>query len=462
MSAHGRPGASILLGRAPGTLFGRDVRLGPGEIATHKHIIGKTGQGKSKLIQAMYVQLVGHGIGASLLDPHHYLARDTLAYFVANGFFERPEAFERLRYIDFASGGPVPFNVLRSHADPHDTAYSFLEAVKRAWPSLTDGGAPMLENIVLASSQALAEVGRPVTDMSRLLTDSAFRDEVLGRVSDPFVVDYFRQRYERRGVGAAQQAESTLRRLFLLTFAPALRGPLGQRANLLDFRRFMDDGVSVIYDLGGVENPEAKRLLGCLITVGYELAAMTRANSTGHTQHHLILDEFAEYVAQSGEALARMLAMARKYNLFLTLANQTWSQTSVDLRGALQNVGVQVAFRLGRADAEVMARDIGTWDVTSGGNQREAWARSIQGLGRRQAYVKSEFLPTTMIETITVPDREPEAGRLREVLETYKTKYHVPDAVPTSRPSSGARYSRPGPGAGGKAGESPRLWNRKR
>ena len=173
-------------------------------------------------------------------------------------------------------------NILKTkNRTPYDAAYDFLEAVKRAWPSIADGSAPQLENILLASSFLLAEAGQPVTKMQELLTDKTFRDAVLAQANDEYVTRFFIERFDRWGKGAATMVESTLRRVFLLTFSPVLRYTLGQKDNLLDFRRFMDEGISVIYDLGGIDNPDARRLLGCLITVGYETAALSRSDIPG-------------------------------------------------------------------------------------------------------------------------------------------------------------------------------------
>ena len=135
--------------------------------------------------------------------------------------------------------------------------------------------------------------------------------------------------------------ESTLRRVFLLTFSPTLRYALGQERNALDFRAHMDQGISVVYNLGGLDE-DTQRFLGCLLTVGYEVAALSRADlpEEARSPYHLIMDEFSMFSAQSEEALARVLSLARKYGLFLTLAHQTWSQLSSRLQGALQNTGV--------------------------------------------------------------------------------------------------------------------------
>jgi len=444
--AHSDNEPTLLLGHYGNTLLPRSLRLGPREVATHKHVIGITGQGKSRLLQATFMQLLAQNVGVSMLDPHKDLARDTLKWLVQQDYFDRPSAFRRLIYIDFSLSRYVPFNVLQPRGEPHAVAYAFLEAVKRAWPAIGDGTAPQLENVLLAAALVLVEAGLPVTKMHELLTNKAYRDELLDRVSDDEVRRFFLERYDRWGREAPLMIESTLRRVFLLTFSPELRYSLGQQENCLDFRRFIDERVSVIYDLGGVENPDARRLLGCLITVGYEMAALSRADLTGgagaRNQHHLILDEFAEYVSQSEEALARILSLCRKYGLYLTLAHQTWSQASDRLRGALQNCGAEVVFRLGRSDAELTARTLGRVDpylvkdepksdyqnpsYMDLNSQWELWTQAIQGLQPKQAFVRTPNGATTRMRTINVPDARVDERRLQAVLDRYAAMYQAP------------------------------------
>jgi DNA segregation ATPase FtsK/SpoIIIE-like protein len=115
----------------------------------------------------------------------------------------------------------------------------------------------------------------------------------------------------------------------------------------LDFRRILDTNQSVIINLA-VADAEARRLLGCLLTVAAEQGALSRSElppGERHGRHVLIIDEFSEFTAQSEEALARMLSQTRKFGLYLVMAHQTWSQASSRLKGALQNVGLEVVFR---------------------------------------------------------------------------------------------------------------------
>ena len=230
--------------------------------------------------------------------------------------------------------------------------------------------------------------------------------------------------------------ESTLNRVALLTFSPALRYSLGQSQNVLDFRRLLDEGVSVVFNLGGLDE-ETQRFLGCLLTVGFEVAALSRADlpEERRRQYHLILDEFSMFSAQSEEALARVLSLARKYGLYLTLAHQTWSQISHRLQGALQNT-VSIAFKLGRSDAEWAAPRFGRFEAqqikhqvedpvqlershplfTGLAEQWESWTKALEDLKPREAYVKVGQ-HATKIRTRTVPPPRVSRTQLQTLIQ---------------------------------------------
>lgn len=429
----------ILLGRSEGgPLF-----LGLGELGSHKHIMGITGMGKSRLVQSFFLQLMERRIGVSLIDPHRDLARDIQSTLIATGYFEMEAAYSRLVYLDFSQKDPIPFNILRAPGSSHDVAYAFVEAVKRAWPGIADGSAPLLENILLAGTLALVEAGQPITRLGALLADDDARAWILARVKDPATVEFFNQRFARWGPRAAQMAESTLRRLFLLTFAPELRGPLGHVENVVNVGRFMDAGVSVIFDLGGVRNPEVRRLLGCLVTVAYELAALNRAPAPARSRrpHHLLIDEFADFVAQSGEALERMLATSRKYGLAVCLVNQTWGQASRRLQGAMQNCQVRIFYRLGQDDAESMAAEVAPG---APGAERLFWASRLRQLPRRHALVLRPAWRPVEMEALDVPDYPVPTGDLANVDGEYMRRAKPRRRRRTSTPFGTERPEAPG------------------
>lgn len=423
--------------RAEGVPFGRvgdgwrasTLTLSTRELATHLHVIGVSGSGKSRFLAGLFLAMLRLGMPVTLVDPHGDLARLVLAHLVNGGFYKNTAAYDRLLYLDIPgalkAGRYLPFNVLTGERDPHRVARNVLEALRRAWPTLDGGVAPAFENAVLAGTFVLAQHGLPLPLLHDLLVDTAWRNRLLRDIDDEAVVGFFHERYDRWGRQQPLLVESTLRRVFLLAFSPVLRYSLAQAENTLDFRHIFQRNQSLIINLA-LPDADARRLLGCLMAVSAEQAALARADDrdpTGRGTHHLILDEFADFVAQSETSLAAILSHCRKYGLYAVLAHQTWSQASARLRGGLQNVGIEVAFRLGRADAEAMARTLGRVDPRSikhdlagtgdgpghplfysPAEQWEEWTNAIQDLRQREAFVARVGHPATRIRTLPVPD----------------------------------------------------------
>src|SRR5512144_3324685 len=324
------------------------------------------------------------------------------------------------------------------------------EAFRRAWPELATG-APTFENILKHSVIVLRQNRLPLTCLADLLTDAELRNRLLENVTDSQVVRFFRARMDAWGREAPLMKESTLNRADLLTLSPILRFGLGAPDTALDFRRILDVGTSVVINLA-VPSPDARRLLGCLLTVGMEAAALSRADlpAAQRTSHYLILDEFSQFLAQSEESLTRMLSETRKYGLFCVMAHQNWSQASERLKGALQNVGLEVILKAGRVDAEYSARLLAAVDPMSVKHtvenetaverthptffplleQWEQHAQAIQTLGVGEAFVRLPNDTVRRVKTPTLPAVAVSQGQLTAVQEYYLKQYFR--AVPQS------------------------------
>src|SRR3954449_541708 len=361
-------GPTIPLGTSRFLFFGsRTLRITPQQARAHMHVLGKTGSGKSYFLAGLFLAMYEAGMPATLIDPHGDLAELVLTQLIQQGEFTYRAAYDRLVYLDLPAaaraGRFLPFNYLKQPYDDSAMAELVAEACKRAWPELSQG-APTFENILKHSVIALRQNNLPLTALADLLTDTAFRNRCLTQVTDPQVVRFFKMRLDQWGRDAPVMKESTLNRADLLTLTPLLRHSLGQTENALNFRHILDSGTSVIINLA-LPYPDARRLMGCLLTVGMEQAALSRANRPAGNRgpsHHLLLDEFSQFTAQSEQSLTRMLSETRKYGLFCVMAHQNWSQADERLRGALQNTGIEFIFKSGRIDAEYSARLLGKVD----------------------------------------------------------------------------------------------------
>lgn len=444
------PQPKLYIGHTGWLFLKKKIHLqGPG-ITSHKHVIGLTGQGKSKFLAHCYVELVSQGIACSLVDPHSDLADDVLGMLADRGL-----ADDQLLFVDFGRRDRfVPFNVLRQPYPDDKVASIMVEACKRVWPALADGNAPMFENVMLAGCHTLIENKLPFAALPLFISDSRYRAKLLANVTDPLVVQYFKSTFDRLSIkDQLDQAGSSLRRVFDLVQPHELRYTIGQTENVLNFREIIDSNRSAIYDLGGLEE-QTQKFLGALISHGYEVASLSRADQPERDRvpHHLFLDEFSMFSATTEGALGRILSLARKYKLTLWLAHQTWGQLSDRLANALQNT-TRVAFALGFTDARLMAPNFTNYDpylvkhIVQEGEERshpiffgvqdtfEKMATILQTLKPRHIFVRYPelerhwwFWTKPAIKTIQLktPTVQTSGARVADLRERYAQMYLKP------------------------------------
>jgi hypothetical protein len=445
------------LGRRP-----RQFSLTPQQLKSHVHVIGVSGSGKSRFLAHLYLSLLSQGYPATLIDHHGELAELVLASLVAKGTYRRrqagsPDPFERVLYLDVQAGADVdrymPFNVLKQpHLQPDIIASNVKEAFHRAWPELAEGAATfdtLLPDVVLV----LLHHKLPLTCIQRLLLDDAWREQLLETIADEELTASFANLYDRlKKPEQVAYAGSVLRRARQLTFLRVLRYGLGQPDLILNFRRIMDRQQSVILNLSRLPD-DARRLYGCFLTVGAEYGAKSRPLGSPGT-HHLLMDEFQNYATHSGTTLAHILSETRKFNLFAVLAHQTWAQLDSRLISGLQNVGVEVTFKLGYQDAHQSAGIIGEVDPLAVKHQAkdqaaqerghpvyfslqeqwERWAQSIKNLRPSsptqpgEAFITLRHGPSQRISAMWMPDPKVDAGELAAVKAEYLRRYFRPKA----------------------------------
>ncbi len=428
---------SIILGRTHWPLPRPVLALSPREQSYHAAVWGKTGSGKSKLLQSLFLQHLRQGSGVAIIEPHHDLSIETLSRLVSDGFFRRESAFDRLIYIDWGNGSYVPFNVLSSPADPHTIALNSLEAMIRVWPELRQ--APTFQTLFLSAIVVLVANQLSLTSLYQLLVDGQFRRACLAQVTDPLIHQSFASFEKIKD--QVQEAGSALRRAFLVSFHPAARLTLGQADNWLNFREIMDAGTCLIINLGNIDDAETRRLLGALLLVQLEQAALSRTDllASERRPYTVLLDEWPSFAAQD-DTIGTILSQTRKFNLRMYLAAQSTAQISSGrLLGALENCKLNILFGLGRQSAAFQAQQIADISPyllkeaplteTQHGQylsvleQFETTTQDLMHLPQQSAFVKIHDHPAVKIKTLSVPMATAAPRDLEQVLLTYKQRY---------------------------------------
>ena len=470
MSTTGRKGGwrwggvqarGIPLGTYGSAFFRRRLRLDGDDARSHMHVMGKSGSGKSRWLAGFYVNLLKAGYSATLIDPHGDLARLVLAQLLADGYFDREEAYDRLLYLDVPRGARegryLRFNCLKQPYDTHTTTRLTLEAMRRAFPELDRNAghaAPAFEQIVTAGTHVLVDNALPFSELRSVLLDKARRERLLRQVADPLIHGFFHGEYDAYGTGdRLNLAGCTLRRLFLLLYAPVLGFALAAPDNQLEYRSILQENRSLIVNLA-IHDPDAKRLLGALLTVAAEQGAKSRADVAATDRggtHYVIVDECQLFVSNSSAALNEMLSQTRKFGMFVVLSHQTRDQIPERMWGALQNVEVDITFRTGREDAERQAKVVGSVDPhavkheVAVGQERshpafyslpeqwEGWTQQVVGLKKRFAFVKHPSGQTVKMQSLALPDPAVAPERLAAVEKHYLQRCFRPVAMTPPR-----------------------------
>lgn len=319
----------------------------------HFYAIGKTGAGKSSLLETLALQDIRLGRGIGLIDPHG----DLVERLVAQIPDERKSDLIYLNVPD--PDQPYGYNPLRKvRSDRIPLAASgVLEAMQKLWQH--EWGVRM-EHILRNTLYALFEYGEAtLPDVLRMLSDKEFRSEVLKRVENPQVREFWLTEFPNYNPRYRQESISPIQNKIGAFLAdPKLHRILTNPKEDIRIRRAMDSGKILLVNLSrGDLGEDSAGLLGALLVTTISLAAFSRSDTTEDLRvpFYLYLDEFQSFTTAS---VASMISELRKYKVALILAHQHVHQLEPDVRYAvLGNVGTIVAFRLGAEDAGLFARE---------------------------------------------------------------------------------------------------------
>jgi hypothetical protein len=386
----------------------------------HVYVIGKTGMGKSTMLENMAVQDIQNGEGMCFIDPHGKTADLMLEYV--------PK--ERIRdviYIaPFDIEHPISFNVLES-VDPdkrHLVSSGLMSTFKKIWE---DAWSARMEYILTNTLLALLEYpGATLLGVNRMLSDKEYRKEIVNNIKDPSVKAFWQKEFanytERQ---AAEAVPAIQNKVGQFTANPLIRNMIGQAKSSFDFREAIDQRKIVIINLSkGRIGDENMKLLGGLLVTKIYLAAMSRADVPDRTMQmlpnfYLYVDEFQNFANAS---FADILSEARKYKLNLTIAHQYVEQMDEIVRPAVfGNVGTMIAFRVGATDAELMEKEFAPQFVIE----------DLVNLGFAQIYLKLmiDGLSSAPFSATTLPPiPHPDHSYMNEIIAASREQFSRPRA----------------------------------
>lgn len=386
----------------------------------HVYVIGKTGMGKSTLLENMAIQDIQNGNGMAFIDPHGGTAEKLLEY------VPEDRIKDVLYFAPFDMEYPISFNVMEDIGPDkrHLVVNGLMSTFEKIWVDAWSARmAYILNNTLLA---LLEYPGSTLLGVNRMLSDKEYRKKVVENIKDTsvraFWVDEFgkwTEKFISEAIPAIQN------KVGQFTSNPLVRNLLGQPQSSFDIRKMMDEKKILIVNLskGRVGEGNANLIGSMLITKIY-LSAMSRADRNENElaklpNFYLYVDEFQSFANKS---FADILSEARKYKLNLTIAHQYIEQMEEEVRDAVfGNVGTMISFRVGAFDSEVLEKEFApTFE-----------AADLVNLGFAQVYLKlmidgvssQPFSATTM-----GPIAKPHITFKDQVIESSRSQFAHPRA----------------------------------
>ncbi len=381
----------------------------------HMYVIGKTGMGKSTLLENMAIQDIRNGEGFAFIDPHGSAVDSLLEYIPAD------RVKDVVYFAPFDMENPIAFNVMEDvgYDKRHLVVSGLMATFKKIW---VDAWSARMEYILSNTLLALLEYpDATLMGVNRMYTDKAYRKKVVDHVKDPLVKDFWTKEFAQYTDRFTQEATPAIQnKVGQFTSNPLIRNIIGQSKSSFDIRELMDQKKILLINLSkGLVGDTNMKLLGSMITTRIFLAAMSRADLSKAQidklpKFYFYVDEFQNF---ANETFSEILSEARKYKLNLIIAHQYVEQMEEEVRAAVfGNVGTTVAFRVGPFDAEVLETIF----------QPEFMKEDLVNLGFAQIYLTLmiDGVGSRPFSAVTIPPIEaPVRSYRHEVIEMSRKQF---------------------------------------
>lgn len=319
----------------------------------HMYIIGRSGMGKTKLLENLVMCDIKKGEGLAIIDPHDLIpdvikkipkerVKDIIVFDPADTNF--PIAFNPMEVTDENFKVQIASGIVGTFKKIFGTSWG-----------------PRLEYILNYTVLALLDTpNTTLLGIVNMLTDKNYRKKIIANIKDPVVKKFWTTEFASYNEKFATEAIAPiLNKVGQFVANSLIRNVIGQPKSSFNLRKSMDEGKIVLINLSvGRLGETNAALLGSLMITALQLAAMSRADvpEAERRDFYLYVDEFQNFATES---FATILSEARKYHLSLIMANQYIAQMEdTGVRDAVfGNVGTLITFRVGAQDATVLTKE---------------------------------------------------------------------------------------------------------
>jgi len=315
----------------------------------HFYILGRTGTGKSTLLETKISQDLKANRGLCLIDVHGDLVSKVAKSIPIH-------RIKDIVYLDATDANlALGYNPLRkvSYEKRPLIVSNILEVFQKLWGNQSWGIklSHILRNtLLLLCDQPQASF----SDVLRVLQSESFRKTCLENVISEDVKTFFEKEFKSY---TKIDLLPIYNKLGGFLSYPSVKRILVSNTEQISLRDIMDNQKILLVNLSKGALGEASYILGSLLLTSLASSAFSRIDTAPEKRKPFFcyLDEFQNYTTGS---IIDMLSELRKFKLGLIMAHQYMSQLDSKIRDAvLGNVGTIVTFRLSQADARFMEKE---------------------------------------------------------------------------------------------------------
>ena len=317
----------------------------------HVYILGKPGMGKSTLMLSMIRQDILNGKGVALIDPHGDLAESVLRHIPR----------ERIQDTVYFNPLVTPIGINLFKASTEEEKRLIAGDLFLIFQRLTGTGGVRMDAVIKRAIQLLLEIpGATFHDLYRLFTDDYFRHQLVGRVQDEGLKDFWTKVWTKYPHPATE--EPLVTRLSEFDSNKSLRSVLSTSSSLDFYSLIQQKRIFIANISKGLIGVDTSPILGTLLVSQFQLAGFKQASlpESKRVPCYLFIDEFQNFRTS---AFNEIVIESRKYQLCLTLANQALDDLDTESKAIVDKCETNVFFRLVHADAKKFGSMVGQYIV---------------------------------------------------------------------------------------------------
>ncbi len=437
------PNAGITVGRNIYHGAETDIVLTRRDRERHCYIIGGTGNGKTTLLESCMIQDANLGNGFAFIDPHGDAAQNLLRHIPS----ARIEEVVYLNPDDLSY--PIGLNLLELREGlagdellrEKDLITEATVSVFRKIFSDQDEGGHRIEYVLRNTIQtALTQDGATLFTVFDLLNDPVYRKRVVSTLGDKDLKNFWQQELGKAGnFQRVKMAAGITAKIGRFLFSASAKRMLEQPRSTINFDDIINSGKILICNVSkGLLGEDTAELFGITILAKLQLAALRRARMARGNRRpfYLYVDEFQNFATTS---FVQMLSEARKYEVLMTLAQQSTAQQPDQrlINVVLANVGTLIAFRTASPADERLLLPFFAPFIESGeiGNLPSFnFYMRMTGVTAQEPFSGKTVLPASDGSDIT-------AAAIIEYSRAHYAKRFEPPAAPTAKNAATAANS---------------------